>query len=148
MDTLKLFGDMTKEEMNQFLESIGGLENGFYTDRPPIMDANFFDISEGWYPLVKELIEDLVTLGWDKEVCQVKEKFGGLRFYINGGSDEIYKKILDGSLSFHNWLWLWLGDCASRCGSLAKPFGGDHPWRNHWLHYISAERNGVCCPLQ
>jgi hypothetical protein len=84
---------MSEEQMNEFLESIGGLKNGFYTDRPPIMVANFFDISEGWYPLVKELIEDLINLGWDKEVCQVKEKFGGLRFYINGGGDEIYKRI-------------------------------------------------------
>ena len=79
--------------MNEFLESIGGLENGFYNDRPTIKNADYFDISEGWYPLVKELIEDLINLGWDKEVCQVKEKFGGLRFYINGGGDEIYKRI-------------------------------------------------------
>lgn len=93
MVTLKLFGNMTREEMNQYLESIGGLENGFCTDRPPIKDANFFDINEGWYPLVKELIDDLINLGWDKQTCQVKEKFGGLRFYINAGSDEIYKRI-------------------------------------------------------
>lgn len=84
---------MLKEEMNQFLESIGGLENGFYTDEPPIKDVNFFDINEGWYPLVKELIEDLINLNWDKQICQVKEKFGGLRFYINGGSDDIFKRI-------------------------------------------------------
>jgi hypothetical protein len=32
-------------------------------------------------------------LGWDKQVTQVKEKFGGLRFYINEGTDEIFKRI-------------------------------------------------------
>jgi hypothetical protein len=32
-------------------------------------------------------------LGWNKEVIQVKEKFGGLRFYINEGTDEIHQRI-------------------------------------------------------
>lgn len=84
---------MTNEEMNEFLVSIGGLENGFYNDRPPILDCNFFAVDKGWYPLIKSLIEDLITMGWDKQVCQVKEKFGGLRFYINAGSDEIFNRI-------------------------------------------------------
>jgi hypothetical protein len=84
---------MTKEEMNKYLESIGGLENGFFTDRHPITNCGFFQCGNGWYPLIKDLIEDLIGLGWNKQVCQVKEKFGGLRFYINEGSDEIFKKI-------------------------------------------------------
>jgi hypothetical protein len=76
-------GTMTKEEMNKFLESIGGLENGFFTG----------SVGLGWYPIIKDLIEDLIKLGWDKQLCQAKEKFGGLRFYINSGSDEIHKRI-------------------------------------------------------
>jgi hypothetical protein len=84
---------MTKEEINEYLESIGGLENGFFTDRPPITNCGFFDVDSGWYPLIKDLIEDLIKLGWDKQVCQVKEKFGGLRFYINSGSNEIFARI-------------------------------------------------------
>ena len=84
---------MTKEEMDEFLESIGGLTNGFYSDREPIKNSGFFDVGVGWYPLIKNLITDLIELGWDKQTCQVKEKFGGLRFYINDGSDEIYERI-------------------------------------------------------
>lgn len=84
---------MTDEQMNMFLESIGGLENGYYSDRPPITSCGFFECGNGWFPLIKELIVDLIELGWDKQICQVKEKFGGLRFYINEGSDEIYKRI-------------------------------------------------------
>ena len=84
---------MTNEQMNEFLQSIGGLENGFYPDRGPIMDCGFFDVDNGWFELIKELIEDLIALGWDKQTCQVKEKFGGLRFYINAGSDEIFDRI-------------------------------------------------------
>lgn len=86
---------MTNEQMNEFLVSIGGLENGFYSDRQPITDCNFFDVNNGWFELIKELIEDLISLGWDKQTCQVKEKFGGLRFYINGGTDEIFNRITE-----------------------------------------------------
>ena len=84
---------MTKEEMDEFLESIGGLTNGFYLDREPIKNCGFFGVDVGWYPLIKNLITDLIELGWDKQTCQVKEKFGGLRFYINAGSDKIYERI-------------------------------------------------------
>jgi hypothetical protein len=84
---------MTKEEMDEYLTSIGGLENGYYSDRPRITDSYFFAVDTGWFPLIKELIDDLIALGWDKQICQVKEKFGGLRFYINSGSDEIFKCI-------------------------------------------------------
>jgi hypothetical protein len=84
---------MTEQEMNDFLQSIGGLKIGYYSDREPIMTAGFFECDEGWYQLIKDLITDLIELGWNKEICQVKEKFGGLRFYINEGSDEIHARI-------------------------------------------------------
>jgi hypothetical protein len=84
---------MKDNEMNEYLESIGGLENGFYPDRDPIKDSGFFECGNGWFPIIKDLITDLIELGWDKQTCQVKEKFGALRFYINTGSDEIFKRI-------------------------------------------------------
>ncbi len=87
--------------MNDYLESIGGLENGMYSNKPKITSCDFFDVQVGWYPLIKNLIDELITLGWDKKVTQVKEKFGGLRFYINGGSDEIYNKITEAEKLSH-----------------------------------------------
>ena len=92
---------MTREEMNDYLESIGGLENGMYSNKPKITSCDFFDVQVGWYPLIKNLIDELITLGWDKQVTQVKEKFGELRFYINGGSDEIYNKITEAEKLSH-----------------------------------------------
>ncbi len=92
---------MTREEMNDYLKSIGGLENGMYSNKPKITSCDFFDVQVGWYPLIKNLIDELITLGWDKKVTQVKEKFGGLRFYINGGSDEIYDKITEAEKLSH-----------------------------------------------
>jgi hypothetical protein len=86
-------GLMNKQEMNEFLESIGGLVNGWKRDDTHIIDAGFFSVGYGWYPLIKDLISDLIELGWNKEVCQVKEKFGGLRFYINDATDEVHNRI-------------------------------------------------------
>jgi hypothetical protein len=85
---------MTKEEMNNYLDSIGGLVSGYYPNKEPIVDSYYFDVEEGWFPLIKKLIDDLIKLNWNKQVCQVKEKFGGLRFYINDGSDEIHNRIV------------------------------------------------------
>ena len=56
---------MSSEEMNKFLDSIGGLENGLYTDKPPITDCEFFSVSSGCYPLIKELIEDIIKLQYE-----------------------------------------------------------------------------------
>lgn len=52
-----------------------------------------WEIGKGWYPLVQELVEDLKKLGWDGTILQIKEKFGGLRFYIGSGSEEIWNRI-------------------------------------------------------
>ena len=50
-------------------------------------------VGKGWHPLVSELIDDLFKVGWDGSLHQIKEKFGGLRFYIGGGSKEIHDRI-------------------------------------------------------
>lgn len=81
------------KEMDDFIKEIGGLENGFFTNRKPYMNSIFMCIGIGWYPLVKELISDILELGWDKQICQIKEKFGGLRFYINSAPREVHDRI-------------------------------------------------------
>ena len=82
---------MTNEELTEYLISIDGLINGFNGEK--ITDSDFFVVGSGWNLLIKNLIQDLIILGWDKEVIQVKEKFGGLRFYINEGTSEIHQRI-------------------------------------------------------
>ena len=84
---------MTDEDFNKFLQEIGGLENGYFTDRPAIKDRYIAGVGNGWLGLIKELIEEAIKLGWDRQVCQIKEKFGGLRFYINGAPDGVHKLI-------------------------------------------------------
>ena len=84
---------MTRDELDDYLDSIGGLVNGMWAEPRPPITSNFFSTGDGWNQLIKELIEELMALGWDRKVTQVKEKFGGLRFYIGGGSKEVHDAI-------------------------------------------------------
>ena len=56
------------------------------------------EIGDGWYPVIDELCENIQTNVDSRnirqiEALQVKEKFGGLRFYANYHDEEIYKLI-------------------------------------------------------
>lgn len=86
---------MTKEEMDEFLVSIGGLARTYREDKGPIVDARCFGVGEGWFPIIRDLINDLIAIGWDKRLVQCKEKFGGLRFYLEtypeGAADVVIK---------------------------------------------------------
>lgn len=83
---------MTREELNKYIESIGGLVNSWYPDREPIMHCPC-NIGEGWFQLIHDLMEELLEAGWDKHIKQIKEKFGGLRFYIGSGNEKIWEII-------------------------------------------------------
>ena len=85
----------THDELNEYLKSIGGLNSCYKPDADPIVNAYYFECGEGWFGLIKCIIEESLLLGWDKRVCQVKEKFGTLRFYVGGtppGMDEVVHK--------------------------------------------------------
>ena len=52
-----------------------------------------FECSDGWFQIIYDLSKKITELDPDVQACQVKEKFGGLRFYVDSGSDEVYKLI-------------------------------------------------------
>lgn len=70
---------MTLEELNQKLEPY------WYEGMPGVYRVPA--IGEGWFQLVFDLVDDLEELWPDFKITQIKEKFGGLRFYV-----ETYKK--------------------------------------------------------
>ena len=103
---------LSDEEFEQFLESIGGVENGFFSDRGPIKSRHFFGVDNGWLGLIKTLIEKSIEAGWDKQTTQVKEKFGGLRFYINGAPNEVHNLISEAESASQ--------EICEVCGNLGK----------------------------
>lgn len=85
---------MTEKEkaFDDYLSSIEGLLD--YHGNT-VLTHGICECSEGWYPMIQDLISELIEIGWDKQIAQIKEKFGGLRFYIEsypeGAADIILK---------------------------------------------------------
>lgn len=55
----------------------------------------YCDMGKGWKKIIDSLLEDLdqPDMEWDCRITQVKEKFGGLRFYIGAASEAVWKRI-------------------------------------------------------
>jgi len=89
------------------------------TDKTPQESAMAFGIStgDGWYWLINSLCGQLQHLtDVDKRpqiiASQVKEKFGGLRFYVSGASEDQYAVLeFAESLSF---------SICEECGAMAN----------------------------
>lgn len=54
-----------------------------------------FECGDGWFNLIWKLCEDIEKTkpAEDFEVVQVKEKFGGLRFYVTNSTEKVFKLI-------------------------------------------------------
>jgi hypothetical protein len=88
---------MNKENTEYLIKTFPNLYRG--VDRP--LTASLmgfgFECGDGWFELIKELSAKLEAAG--AEAMQVKEKFGGLRFYLAGGaSHEVWDLIEEAEL--------------------------------------------------
>lgn len=82
------------------------------------------ECGDGWYNILDELFSELNK--HDVQLMQVKEKFGGLRVYLNGGSDEVYNLIDKAEeKSFKT------------CESCGNP--GKNQEINYWLYTVCEE---------
>ena len=85
-----------------------------------------FAVGKGWYPIIERLSSSIQQhIEWknkDSEVCpqviveQIKEKFGGLRFYYQGG-DEYISGLVSMAES-------WAGIACEDCGGIGKRRSG------------------------
>ena len=90
--------------MSEELESYDEFEKRITEKYPKMFAQPFggFAIGEGWWPVVESLCSNIQHyLNWINKnretrpvveqvvVEQIKEKFGGLRFYYTGGDDKI-----------------------------------------------------------
>lgn len=60
--------------------------NGEWIFRERVLNS----VGPGWRPMVDQLIEELFDQGWNGDLRQIKEKFGGLRFYIGEANDRCH----------------------------------------------------------
>ena len=56
-----------------------------------------FEHGDGWFTIIDKLSADITALdkrdGSETIAMQVKEKYGGLRFYVSGATDAVYEVI-------------------------------------------------------
>lgn len=58
-----------------------------YERRMPEYGIGSIWTEEGWWPLLLKLDEDIAKIDPNYKIAQVKEKFGGLRYYIHHGDE-------------------------------------------------------------
>ena len=102
-----------------------------------------FCCGDGWYQILDSLCGQIQHhIDWKQEqkekygrgdgckqvvAVQVKEKFGGLRFYYNGGDDTV-----DGMVRMAE---SWAANTCETCGEK-----GQHQFSNGW-HYVACEEH-------
>ena len=62
-----------------------------YADYIPAGWYGFDSIPDEWVPEIDELLQEMIKVP-DFEIHQIKEKFGGLRFYVKCDDKELMKK--------------------------------------------------------
>jgi hypothetical protein len=95
----------------------------------PLMFANKyggFAVGAGWYSIIESLCSNIQQhIDWREKqnnpipqvvVEQIKEKFGGLRFYYQGGDEQIHGMV--------RMAESWAGRSCEECGSPGERRGG------------------------
>ena len=86
---------MNKKLQNTLLTKYPEFFEYLKDNQGPIMPMQFgFSVGDGWYWLLDNLMENIQNYcKWNNvphiHITQVKEKFGGLRFYYNGSDETI-----------------------------------------------------------
>lgn len=88
------------------------------------------EADNGWYDLIRNLCEKIMALDPPEEfkADQVKEKFGGLRFYYSNGSKEIGKLVGEAETESYK--------TCETCGSKENVTCEGRP---HWVRSLCAE---------
>jgi hypothetical protein len=85
-----------------------------------------FAVGKGWYPIIERLSSNIQQhIEWknrESEVVpqviveQIKEKFGGLRFYYQGGDEQVAGMV--------RMAEAWADVACEECGGIGKRRGG------------------------
>lgn len=90
---------MNKELEQKLVKECPNLFKYSHNDGPPYWPIKFgIDTEKGWDDLIAKLcysLEPYAANNKDFAIIQIKEKFGGLRFYVTSYPDKVDKLISD-----------------------------------------------------
>jgi hypothetical protein len=76
---------MNKEKTDKLIKDFPHLYRGHNESPRHNLMCFGFECGDGWYELIYDLSEKLSRISNEIKAVQVKEKFGGLRFYVDFG---------------------------------------------------------------
>lgn len=117
------------EDAGEYAEALAGI-----LARIPRGWGRWISCAKGWYSLVVETDQKLAALDPDYEVHQVKEKFGGLRYYhqfVTEGSDYEAGWEIEREAERRSY------QICEECGSPGYPRGG-----GGWIQTLCDEHGG------
>lgn len=113
-------------------------ENKMY-ELPTPIELFGVECDKGWYPLIEPIVKWVQKYNEEHpenerpiEFMQIKEKWGGLRIYVNYGTKELYDMIEKAETDSY--------DVCEICGSredVGEKYDG---WYNTWCHKCTLER--------
>jgi hypothetical protein len=92
---------------------------------PSHMMTGINQVGAGWHPLVRKLESKLLDIDPDYQLQQVKEKFGGLRYYAQSQVDPEFEGL------FHTTISEYEERSFSTCELCGQP--GTLDQSGHWL---------------
>lgn len=69
----------------------------------------------GWYPIINRLVSDLITMGWNRELWEVKDRFGWLQFRTTSWTNGALRARIDEAEQESSRI-------CSRCGAPGQPW--------------------------
>lgn len=104
--------------------------------------ASYIEIDEGWYQIVIDCDKELTELDPSYRIVQIKEKFGGLRYYFNpseGCDKPTFWKMKEVVYKYEGLAWQTC-EATGKPGILMKSIGGWYKTLNpeyaaETLHY-------------
>ena len=103
--------------MENIHEQINQLKNRIKSPYSP-----FIDVDEGWYQIVIDCHKELEAIDPDYELCQVKEKFGSLRYYYDP-SDLSFRDAMDAVVAKYQKMSEQTCEVTGEPGVLMKSIG-------------------------
>lgn len=110
---------MNKKNTKKLLKDFPELYKQYYWDPKDTCMCWAFCCDDGWFDLIYELSKKLKRLSPETEAVQVKEKFGGLRFYFDNTTQEGANLIQKAEKMSYN--------ICEMCGKKGK-LRNDLPW--------------------
>lgn len=91
------------------------------------------ECGKGWNQLIYDLCAELKQIGFNSDVLQIKEKFGGLRYYIDLYPTELEEKINTIINEYEKKSFTTCESCGSDKGKLLN--------QNYWYRVRCPECN-------